>query len=76
MNNTVLGNFNYNEKADGVMVDQLITQIANTMDVSEAEVREALDNLINASQPYEPIKSLCKSKRYFDSNYIRKVGKE
>ena len=35
------------------MIDQLITQIALTMDLSEAEVRAAFDNLIKP-QSYVP----------------------
>lgn len=42
-------------------IDQSITQIANTMDLSEAEVREAFDKLINTPQSYVPIQGVCKS---------------
>lgn len=44
--------------------EELITQIANTMDVSETDVDTAIDTLINTSQPYEPIQGLCKSAKY------------
>lgn len=43
------------------MIDQLITQIANTMNVYETHVATAIDTLINTSQPYEPIQGICKS---------------
>lgn len=42
-------------------IDQLITQIANTMDSSEAEVRADFDKLINTPQSYMPIQGACKS---------------
>jgi len=37
------------------MIDQIITQIASTMNVSEAYVRAAIDRIIDAPQPYAPI---------------------
>ena len=44
--------------------EQLITKIANTMDVSEAYVATVIDMFINTSQPYEPIQGFCKSAEY------------
>lgn len=43
------------------MIDQSITQIAKTMNLSEAEVRMAFDKLINPPQPYVSLQGVCKS---------------
>lgn len=43
------------------MIDELITQIANTMNVSETVVRANFDKLINPPQPYVPLQGVCKS---------------
>lgn len=46
------------------MIDESITQIAKMMNLSEAEVREAFDKLINLPQPYVPLQGICKSAEY------------
>ncbi len=43
------------------MIDQLITQIALRMNVSEGYVAAAIDKIINPPQPYVPIQGVYKS---------------
>ncbi len=46
------------------MIDQLITQIACMMNVSEGYVAAAIDKLIDPPQPYVPLQGVCKSTEY------------
>lgn len=58
------------------MIDQSIVQIATTMGLSEAEVRAAIDKLINTPQPcyhHGPMPGVCKSTKCSECDVI--IGK-
>lgn len=54
-------------------IDQSITQIAMTMNLSETEVRTAFDNLIKP-QSYVPIQGFCKNAK--SSEYDAAIRKK